>query len=245
MATVRDLITDACLWLAVNDAVDPIAAADLAMGVRWINKIAGHLNNNALISSAITRTVFDLVNGQASYTVGAGGNIAVARPVNLTGLGEGFRFIDTSQDPDTELSLGDGMTDAQYQGIVQKTYQSAYPTGYYYNATITNGFATLVVWPIPNVPYLDGVLYSRTPIGGFTADTELVLQPGLEAFLETKLAKWLAPTFGKDVSPALAEAARETEAAFLAANTRIQDVVLDAAWTPQATPQGSNFYTGP
>lgn len=244
MATARDLITDACLWLAVNDAVDPIAPADLAMGVRWLNKLAGHLNNSTLISSAITRTVWDLASGTASYTVGSGGTVNVTRPVNLTGPGEGMKFLDISQDPDTELDLV-MMTDAQYQGIVQKTYQSTYPQGAYYNATIASGLGTLIIWPVPNVAYLDGVLYSRTPIGSFTADTELVLQPGLEAFLETKLAMWLAPTFGKQISQQLSDAARETESAFLSANTRMQDLSVDPAFTPMLTNNGSNFYTGP
>lgn len=244
MATARDLVTDACLWLAVNDAVDPIAPADLDMGIRWLNKIAGHLNNNALISSAITRTVFDLVSGTASYTVGSGGTINVARPVNLTGPGEGLRFIDTNQDPDTEIGLGDGLTDRQYQAIIQKAQTNTYPTAFYYNATIGSSLGTLILWPVPNVSYLDGVLYSRTPIGAFTADTTLVLQPGLDVFLETKLAKWLAPTFGKTISPELKEAAREAEANFLSANTRMQDLEMDPAWTRSAGSHESNFYTG-
>lgn len=242
MATARDLITDSLLWLGVNDAIDAVADADMAMGLRWLNKLASHYQNDALMQSALTRTVFDLVSGTASYTVGSGGTVNVARPVNLTGPGETVKFIDTSQDPDAELDLF-VMPDASYQGIVQKTYQSTYPTGAYYNATIASGFGTLFFWPIPNVSYLDGVLYSRTPIGSFDLSTVLVLQPGVEVLLETKLAMWLAPTFGKTPSAELREASRETERAFQSANTRSVDLGVDLAYTPRR--DTTNFYCGP
>jgi len=243
MATARDLITDSLLWLSVNDAVDTPSAADLAMGLRWLNKLVSHKNNNALIKSAVKRTVWDLVSGTAEYTVGTGGTVNVARPPNLDGPGEALAFIDTSQDPDAELPLI-LMTDAQFQGIVQKSYQSTYPQGGYYNATITNGFGTLTLWPIPNVAYLDGVLYSRVPIGSFTLDTVLTLQDGVEAMLETKLALWLAPPFGKTPSQELKDAARETDAAVQSANTRISDLSVDPAYTPM-TRDNTNFYVGP
>jgi hypothetical protein len=241
MATARDLITDSLLWLGVNDAIDPVSPADADMGLRWLNKIVDLKNADALFASYVNRTVFDLVSGTAAYTVGSGGTVNVARPPNLTGLGETVTFIDTSQDPDTELPL-DVLTDAQYQQIVQKSYESPYPQGVYYNATIASGFGTLTFWPVPNVSYLDGVLYSRAQLGAFTFDTELVLQPGVRAQLETKLALWLAPTFGKTPSPQLIEAAREAHAAVDASNTRISDLSVDPAYTPGG--RGENFYTG-
>lgn len=245
MATTRDLITDSLLWLGVNDAIDPVAPQDMAMGLRWLNKIVDMQNANALIASALTRTVWDLVSGTAAYTVGAGGTVNVPRPVNLTGPGETVKFIDTSQDPDTELDLV-VMTDAQYQGIVQKDYQSTYPQGAYYNATIALGFGTLTFWPVPNVSYLDGVLYSRAQTGAFTLDTVLVLQSGVQAMLETKLALWLAPTFGKTPSQELKDAARESDATVQASNTRIQDLQVDPAYWPRGSnTNGTNFYTGP
>lgn len=245
MATARDLITDSLLWLGVNDAIDPAAPADMAMGLRWVNKIIDLENANALMASGLTRTVFDLVSGTAAYTVGAGATVNVARPVNLTGPGETVKFIDTSQDPDTELDLV-VMTDAQYQAIVQKAYSSTYPQGAYYNATIVSGFGALTFWPVPNVSYLDGVLYTRAQTGAFTLDTVLVLQPGVHAMLETKLALWLAPTFGKTPSPQLIDAARASDAAVQASNTRIQDLQIDPAYWPRGSyTNGSNFYVGP
>lgn len=242
MATARDLITDSLLWLGVNDAIDAPNGPDLAMGLRWLNKLVSHKNNNALVKSAVARTVFDLASGTAAYTVGAGGTINVARPPNLNGPGETVKFIDTSQDPDVELGLT-VMTDDQYQAIVQKAYESTYPQGAYYNATIAAGFGTLTFWPVPNVSYLDGVLYTRVPIGSFTLDTVLVLQDGVEAMLETKLALWLAPTFGKVPSPLLMEAARETAAGVESANVRISDLEVDPAYWPRAG-RGENFYSG-
>lgn len=243
MATARDLVTDAFLWLAVNDAVDPPDPADMDMGIRWLNKLAGHLNNNALISSAITRTVFPLVSGTAAYTVGSGATVAVARPVNLTGLGEGVSIIDTTQDPDADAERGiPVMTDAQYKAIVQKDAQSSRPSGVYYDAAIASGFGVLRFYPVPNVPTLSAALYSRTPIGSFGADTVLVMQDGLRPLLETKLAKWLASTQGKQISAELREAATEIEAAYQAANTRLSDVPIDPAWLGGG--RGENFYTG-
>jgi hypothetical protein len=220
------------------------------MGADYLERLNDYINdqltNDRLAIFAITRTVFDLANGTASYTVGLGGTVNVARPATMNMQGCNVTFIDTSaSNPTQELPLW-SLTDDAYQAIVQKDYQATYPTSWYYNPTYTSSVApygTLTFWPVPNVSTLDGVFYAPAAVQEFTSLSQTIaLPPGYRRFLRDNLAVEIAPEYTITPSESLLQSARESKASVLSVNTRISDLGVDLALVPQR--QRSNIYSG-
>ena len=237
---VLTLITDALIALGVVAEGDPATAGQAQLGLRTLNRLLGAYSTDRLLIYAITRTTFTLVSGQASYTVGSGGGINIARPAQMNGNGAHVTYLDTTQNLPTEIGLS-MLTDDTYQAIVQKTYASAYPTAWYYNPT--NPLGTLTVWPVPNVGTLTGVFYVPTAVSSSLAITDtLVLPPEWGRFLTMNLALELSIYFpGVRVSQELKDAAKESKGDVERTNTRLVDLSVDLALQPSQN--AANFYT--
>lgn len=218
MATYRDLITASFKRIGVVGAGQTPAPEDAADALLRLNALLDSFATERLFVPSITRTTFTIVSGTASYTVGSGGTVNVARPVFV----EDVKFQDTSFSTTLELSL-DMLTDQAYANIPQKTTTAPYPTTFYYNPTYTStGFATLTFWPVPTSSTLQGVLYApQTLVQVSSLDTTMTLQPGYQWFLQEQLAVSLAPEFGVQTPPDLVQSAREAKANIKRANIRI------------------------
>jgi hypothetical protein len=242
--TVVEWISDALMALGVMDASDAPAPADMNLGLRTGNRLIGAWSVNRLLIYSITRTVWTLTAGTASYTVGTGGDIDIPRPNNMEGNGANVRVINTTQSPTIELGMT-MLTDDTYQAVIQKTYSSTYPTSWYYNPTYTQAapYGTLTFWPIPNVDYLQGVFYSPAAVQQVAIGDTLYVPPEWGRFLVTNLAMELAMFFPAiRPSDELQLAARESKGDVERTNLRLTDLAVDLALQPIRDYE--NFYTG-
>lgn len=244
MATpVTTIVTDAFRALGWLGAGETASGDDLQLGLRLLNRLIGAWSTDRLLIYSITRTTFTLVSGTASYTVGTGGTINIPRPANMNGNGASVAYVDTSQSPVYEMGLT-MLTDDTYQAIVEKTYESTYPTAWYYNPTYTSAapYGTLTFWPVPDSSTLQGVIYSPAAVQTVALTDSVALPPEYERFLVTNLAMECVPYFTVEPSAALVQQARESKGDVERTNTRLVDLNVDLALRPIHSFE--NFYTG-
>ena len=244
MATTRALLSDALLEIGAVGAEGSVPAWALQFGLRKLNRLIEHWRNNRLLTFEIRRATWTMVANQASYTVGDGGQVNIPRPVTMNMEGCNVAFIDTNSNPAIEIPLWP-LTDDGYQAINQKTVAGTYPTSWYFNPTFTSEaapFATLSFWPVPNVGYLQGVIYAPVAASALTLDTVLALPPGYEYFYVSQMAVQYCPAFQMEPSRQLLEQASESQAAIEKTNTRLQDLAVDLGLCPNRS--RSNIYTG-
>lgn len=237
---VSDLILGAMLDLGIlqeGEVPTPNQAASVFLRLDdWIDGIA----TLPLTKFAIARTTWTITSAM-SYTVGVGGDINVARPVNPQDILD-VGYINNNFPTPVEI-IGLPLTDDVYDAIPIKTYSSPYPTDFYYKATFPLG--TLIPYPIPSASLLLGVIYTRMSIPEFTAQSNTVsVPPGYRRYLRASLAAEIAPMFTADIPPELQRIIIEAEANIKRANIRLRDMPSDAVPMFHGG-ANSNIYTGP
>lgn len=158
---------------------------------------------------------FSFVPGQASYTIGPGGNWNMIRPVQVM---SGYTRVNGSDFPIVEV------TDDWYNLITVKNQQGQIPAWFRYNATAPLGVIT--IWPIPSVA--STITLTSNLMFAPIANTATVLSypPGYSRALRYGLAVELAGEYGLPVPQVVLEIARSSKAAIKRAN--IQPVVSRA-----------------
>jgi hypothetical protein len=223
MATVRDVVTDSLTELGVLAAGETAPAGDADLGLRTLNRLVDMWAAVRLMIHTVTRTTATLTANQSSFTVGPSGNINIARPMFLERIG----FVDTSTDPDTEYPLT-LLTEQGWADVTLKALTGTYPQAAYYNPTNTTG--TLWPWPIPTSATLQWVLYHWAAVAEFASLSDTVaLPPGYREMLVTNLAVRLAPSFEREVTPALAQQALTALSMVKRSNVRMSDLRFEAA----------------
>lgn len=218
MATALDVIIASLKEIGVLAAGETPTADDSSDGFIRLNRFVNTCAAENLTIPAVTRTLATLTANQASFTVGTGGNINIARPVFI----EKVNFVDTSTDPDTEYPLGDLLTEQAWASIPLKALTGVFPTAAYYSPTYPTG--TLYPWPIPTSATLQWAVYAWTAVSQFAALTTVVsLPPAYEEMLMTNLALLSCPTYEKQPHPVLVKRATDTMATLKRANRRLVD----------------------
>lgn len=238
VSTVADIVRGALQALGVVAAGEVLSGADSGLGLELLNGLLGQFEAEQFLLPWRTRTTATLTANQSSFTVGAGGNIAIVRPVYF----DQINYLDTSLDPDQEFPLV-SLTDDAYASLAAKAQTANAPSHYYYNPTFTSARGTLIPYPIPTSATLQWVLYTQTAIARFTALTDsFSLPPAWERMLRTNLAAecigpWKVPVT-RDVEYVIA-AAEASKRAVMRSNMRMLDMSTD----PQLTPQTSRHYS--
>ena len=229
---VTELITGALQDLRVVQTGEVVSADDAALGLSRLNDWINTLATERLSVYTLTRTTWTLVAGTASYTIGTGATVNIARPTGPLAI-ENIGFQDTAPDTTIEYNLGPPLTEDAYDAIAQKTLTSTFPQVWYYNPTYdASGYGVLIPYPIPTSTTLEGVIYSLTPVSEFTAVTDTIaLPPGYRRFLRTGLALELSSAFDAGITPALQQAASESKADIKRANMRLSDMSSGVAGT--------------
>jgi len=223
--TVLDLLTAALAELNVYDAGTPIPPDQAQFAFDRLNDYLDALATEGLIVYQVSRVTWTLTPSVASYTIGTGATINVARPVSPQAI-VNIGFQDTSVSPVLEYSGLAILTPDEYAGLSLKTQMSPYPTRFYYNPTFgTTGFGTIMPFPIPTASNLQGVIYVPTPVTEFTSQsTTLALPPGYKRMLRLNLAVELAGAFQVQLPPGLEERAARAKSMVKAVNIRMTDL---------------------
>lgn len=156
-----------------------------------------------------TNQTFNLVGGQASYTMGVGGNFNAVRPVRINGA-----FVRFAGE-DYPLQIVDQLS---YNDLSPKTQQQPIPEQLLYVPEVPLGVITL--WPVPSqalplVLSADRVMSTVPDLA-----TVLTLPPGAALALRYQLALQLATEYGVPVSGELVALATNYKADYKRANKR-------------------------
>jgi hypothetical protein len=135
--TVQQLITASLQDLRIIQTGETASADDSTFALSRLNDWINSLATEDLTVYTITRKTWTLSTA-ASYTIGSGGTIDVARPTGPMAISN-IGFQDTSVSPVIEYNLGPVLTEDGYAAIAQKALTSVYPQNFYYNPTYTSG----------------------------------------------------------------------------------------------------------
>jgi hypothetical protein len=222
MADVLEIVSDALLELGVLAAGETPSAADASGGMKALNRLVDMWAAERLMIYTNTRSTFTVVSGTASYSVGVGGDCDIPFPVFV----EHVNFQDTSLSPSLEYQM-QPLTNDAYSRIPIKDLTSPRPTSYYWNATFPLG--TMILWPVPTLSTLQGVLYAPEQVSEFASLNDTIsLPPGYRRMLVKNLAMEMAPSYNRPPSQELKEQAMESKAVVKRANVSLMDMQMDA-----------------
>lgn len=207
--TGRDWVSASLRKIGALAPGETIAAAEASDGLDEGNRMLGSWSNDGLLIPSINaETPITLIGGQATYTLGASGDITT-RPQKIE-----------------KAMIRDGLTDYpvqiltldEYAKISLKSNQSTYPNCLYDDGGYPQ--RTITLYPVPNAAK-QLVLYTVRPLTSIaTLDTVVSLPPGYDDALIYNLAVRLAAEYGKMVPDAVAMIANDAMGAIKRANHR-------------------------
>ena len=173
--------------------VDPAEQAHpelIADGIVVASDLLDSWRTEGLTISGMTRSPYNLVANQQSYTIGSGGDFAQDYPSEI-------RRWSTVPDDDAthpvEQPRGRPLTEEEWQQIRVKSTTGAYPTKMWFDRRYAAGLGRCLFWPIPDNNDVDIVLYQLVPsITSLAANTNYDLEPGKALALKLALARELA-----------------------------------------------------
>ena len=190
MPTCLDMIKRAMrLCTVLNVDQDP-TAQEASDGMAVMNSMLDAWGIERLMVYQVQQTTNSWTSGNASRTIGSGGNFNTTRPTKIAEEGNFFRDGSTSIDYPL-MWLGDRDS---YDRILLKSSTSSYPQWLF--ADMGYPLVTLYVWPVPTQTL---TLYLNTwkPLQNFTSlTTDLALPPGYQSAIEYNLCTWYGPEFG-------------------------------------------------
>ena len=242
MAAFSALATQSLQMIGQYAAAETLSGDDLALCLTVANQMVDQWANERLMIYTVTRTTWTINANDGSYTVGAGLDVAIPRPIFV----DHVNFVDTSMDPDLEMPLK-LLTDDAYAAISLKALTSTYPQYAYYNPYRALS-GNLILWPTPTSSTLLGAIYVPEQLTKWTSGTQSQDFPqGYEAAIVTNLAVKLAPYFEKSASDDVKQQAMEAKATIKRANHRLMDLSMDSGALIQGNRRWNlvDFYTGP
>lgn len=225
--TARELITATLRSIRVLGVGDHLEAEDANDALDRLNDWIDALALERLTMFYVTRTVKPLASNIASYTIGVGGDIDIPRPTHIETAG---LILDVGATPPYERPL-EVFTDLRWQRIRQKTVESTYPTGIYYDHNWAGGLAKIYVWPVPTgAAPTELVLNTPVALAEFaTLDTDYTFPPGYRRFIRTNLGQEIASEYGKQLTGDQVMQARSAKAAIKRGNVRPVEARVDPA----------------
>lgn len=227
MPSSTDFSKRALQLLGVIDPTETPSSEDGELAHEVLNQWMDELGTQRQSIYYITRTAHTLVSGTASYTIGSGGTINIARPLWIEDAG---LIIDTGASTPVEAPIR-VLDDDERAQIPQKTLQSNYVQGVWLDHNWSAGLASVFVYPIPNVSNTQLVLYTPTALIEFAdQSTNYTFPPGYRTAILWNLANELAPFYPSvKPDPRIAQKAAEKIAWIKRGNLRLSEVYVDRA----------------
>lgn len=234
--TVLDVITAAMQNLGVIAIDETPSAAEAAQGLSILIDMLDTWQSESLTIFTVQPHVFPFVANKGAYTLGAGGDLNISRPVKI--MYASVRYPDGTTDLPVEI------IDVQkYSAIVIKTITSTFP----YMLYDDNNFPlkTLYFYPVPQDGTYSMVLWVWQLLSSPSTLTAIMsFPPGYTEGLKTNLAVRMGPRFGRQVSPDLKEQADKAKARIQRSNTVIPEMIIDKRLTHKQGYNQQDFYAG-
>lgn len=240
-STALDLITRALRLLQVIEPGETPDDDDALDALATLNELVDSWATDGTTILSTPRTQCNLVSGQASYTIGAGGDFNQVRPATYD-----FKasvIPDRTVTNPLEIPFDRILTVPEYQGIPVKSLTARFPDRLFYDHAYTAGLGRFYPWPVPNASVAALVLYLPTPLSQFAdLSTSYSFAPGFLKALRYNLALELAPDFEKEAPANVVRLASQSLAKIQNANTHLTPLRCDAMFLSRAPK--SNIYTG-
>lgn len=235
MATTRQLITGALRLINVVQANENPTADDMDISLQALQGLMDSWSTEKLAMFVLKQYYFPLTANQKDYTLGAGGDWDIARPMGIEKMSVSLYATlvwnvdhwDMTNSPTTFDLPTESLTDAQYAAIPVKNQTAPYPLKFYDNGNYP--LRTVSVWPVPSTnPAV--TLWLWQPLATLATLDDVVNFPkGYERALRFALAVELAPEFGKEVSQDVVATMVTSKAALKRINSRNQIMRGDIA----------------
>jgi hypothetical protein len=200
MTTAVDLITLALKDIGALGIGQAISAEDTADALATLNMMLGQWQGERLSVYHLVDTAIPSTGAQ-SYTVGAGGNFNIQRPIAINAAYA--RLNAGSATPiDYPIAIIDSRED--YSRIALKALQS-FPSYVYYDPAFPLG--NLIFYPVPNNTF-ELHIVTMEALPQFAAPATVVsLPPEYMAAIRYNLALYLAPSYQIEPQRALVQLA--------------------------------------
>lgn len=198
MTTARNIIKRALQKNGVLTKSENPSGDEASDALETLNDLIGSWSNDSLLIYARLSESFPLVSGQASYTIGSGGDFDTARPLQI--LTAFTRIGNIDYDIDI-------ISDVDFDEISQKNISSSIPDVMFYQSSSPLG--NITIYPVPTTGSLH--IRSEKQLSEFTTlDTDLELPAGWDRALIYNLALELASEYGQPVDEATYQIAMDS-----------------------------------
>ena len=186
--------------------------------LRVLNNLLEVWNTENLTVLTTEDQTFTFVPGQASYTIGPGGDWVGTRPIQIASAYTRYQG--------TDFPLQE-VTDDWYNLVATKNQQSQIPLWFRYEADFP--LATITLWPVPDVASTMTITANK-PFGPVASTAAVLnLAPGYEQALRYALAVHLAPEYQVNVPQIVVDIAKGSKAQIKRANIKPQVARFDPA----------------
>jgi hypothetical protein len=197
--TTLNLITDVLLDMGViADQQTPTAAQSTGALVK-LNDLIESWNLDPQKLYGATQHIIPFVANQATYTIGSGGDLNIARPNDITAAFVRSTFASPTQQQDIPITI---LNDQQWADIPVKGQVGSYPYAVWFNMTFP--LITAYITPIANLTNYSLVLWDKNDNGTLALNTVLSLPAGYKRALKYGLFIELAPSYQIPVSQEIA-----------------------------------------
>ena len=231
MSTALELIKGSLRKIGVVAYGESLPSEELKDALASLNALIGSWNTQNLMVNGVSIDEFSLVAGQASYTMGSGGNFDTTAPIEIDS-------IYLKYDAGTEIPI-EIIDNKRWGGIVDKTSSSSTPIYAYID--ISHPLRKIYFYPVPSA-VRTVIFHNYRQISQVTnAYADLGLKSGFDRAIIYNLAIELAPEYGKVISGEVASVASESLANIKRANIRSVQVGVDPFLV---SPRGFDWRTG-
>lgn len=198
-----DLIQSSMRLVGILESGETATADEINDGLAVLNDVIEQWTTGTLSIWQTLNESFTLVPGQATYTIGPGGNFNTTRPVRIEGAYCTVQGVDFPIDIIDQLEFNLLSLKSQQEQIGLKlVYTNDMPLG------------RITLWPVPAaaIPLVLSTSTSLAPIA--TTSTSIEYPPGGAKALRYTLAVELAGEFGTPVLKTVMDTYRECVADF-------------------------------
>lgn len=213
------LVRSSLRLLGVIAVGETPTADEMNDGVSSVNDLLEILSISNLAVYGGANEVFATVAGQATYTIGPGGNWNTIRPVRIAG--DAICTFNGVDFPVEQIGQGD------YNDIGLKTQQQPIVEKLLY--VNDNPLGLITLWPVPSGIVNITMSTDRVLTSVADAFTAMVYPPGYLLTMRYMLAILMAPDYGVTVAPEIMSVATSSLAALKRANKLRRTMSFDGA----------------
>lgn len=208
-----DLIKSAMRLNGTIATGEPPTSEEANDGLAVLNDMLENWSTEKLSVWGAANESFPMAPGQATYTIGVGGNFNTTRPVRIAAAYNTFSGVDFPIESITQEEYNLINLKSMQQPVVEKLlYVNDFPLG------------LITLWPVPNQAGPLVLTTDRVLASPVTLATLLSGPPGYLKALRYCLAIELASEFGIETSPTVRQVAADAKADYKRAN--IMDVTM-------------------